>query len=128
MNGHYEGEYFTHPTDHTFSVESPTTIRRLRAAIQYKNSQFSKVLRTHGHKYHINEYEVDAGRNFTEKLDAEGEAFKLGAVPDVSEAWVAPPIQWGKPQAMEWVREALFWTRGRELPGNFNPLLIGGLF
>ncbi|KAL9063112.1 MAG: hypothetical protein Q9161_009627 [Pseudevernia consocians] len=41
VNGHYEGEYFAHDKDQTFLVESTTTIRRLRAVIQYKNSEFS---------------------------------------------------------------------------------------
>lgn len=39
-----------------------------------------------------------------------------------------PPIHRSKPKAIEWVRKALLRTRGRELPGNFNPLLVGELF
>lgn len=31
------------------------------------------------------------------------------------------------PKALEWVHQVLKRTRGRELPGNFNPLLVGEL-
>ena len=146
VNGHYEGEYFAPSSDHPFSVESPTTIRRLRAVIQYKNSQFSNALRMHGYKYHVDEHKVDAGSHETEceymesvatkpdmesvatKPDMESEATKLDVVPSIWKAVLMPPIHRSKRQAIEWVREALFRTRGRELPGDFNPLLVGELF
>ncbi|KAI9808036.1 MAG: hypothetical protein M1827_007542 [Pycnora praestabilis] len=116
VNGHYEGEYFTHDTDHTFSVESPTTIRRLRAVIQYKNCQFSNLLRTRGYKYHIGKQE---------EAVADSEAAKADVI---STTAPLPPIQLSKPRVMDWVRRVLVRTRGKELPGNFNPLLIGELF
>jgi len=138
VNGHYEGEYFAHNADQAFSIESPTTIRRLRAIIQYMNSQFSKLLRTQGHKYHFGEQErVDAGGDATDKpevdsegtkSDVESEATKPDVVPVVLRGGFVPPIHRSKPEAMEWVRKALLRTRGRELPGNFNPLLVGELF
>ena len=137
VEGHYEGEYFAPNSDHPFSVESPITIRRLRAVIQYKNSQFSNALRTYGYKYHVDEHKVDAGshameREVTEsevtKPAVESEATKPDVVPGVGKARLMPPIHRSKRQAMEWVREALFRTRGRELPGHFNPLLVGELF
>lgn len=34
----------------------------------------------------------------------------------------------GKRKALDWVKETLIQTRGRELAGNFNPLLVGELF
>lgn len=39
-----------------------------------------------------------------------------------------PPTIISKPKALEWVKQALIRTRGKELPGNYNPLLIGELF
>lgn len=38
------------------------------------------------------------------------------------------PIVFGRRQALDWVKETLIQTRGRELAGNFNPFLIGELF
>jgi len=119
VNGHYEGEYFAHNTNHSFSVDSSTTIRRLRAVVQSKNGQFSNRLRTRGYKYHI-------GKQEEEKAD--GEVAKTDAAPFISMTEQVPPIHWSKPRAMDWVRGVLVRTRGKELPGNFNPLLVGELF
>lgn len=38
------------------------------------------------------------------------------------------PIVLGRRQALDWVEKPLIIIRGRELAGNFNPLLIGELF
>lgn len=38
------------------------------------------------------------------------------------------PIQKTASEALEWVSQVLIRTRGKELAGNFNPLLIGELF
>jgi len=119
VNGHYEGEYFVHNTDRSFSVESSTTIRRLRAVIQYKNGRFSNLLRTRGYKYHIGKQG---------EATADGRAAKIDADPLLSLTEPALPVHWSKPRAMDWVREVLVRTRGKELPGNFNPLLVGELF
>ncbi len=129
VNGHYEGEYFAHDKDQTFSVESNTTIRRLRAVIQYKNAEFSNLLRTRGYKYHIGEREeAKVEGEVTGKVGIHGEAVKIDVGPMVSIAEPTPPTHWSKPRAMDWVRRVLIRTRGKELPGNFNPLLIGELF
>jgi len=119
VNGHYEGEYFAHNTNHSFSVDSSTTIRRLRAVVQSKNGQFSNRLRTHGYKYHI-------GNQGEAKAD--GKVTKTDAAPVISMTEPVLPIHWSKAEAMTWVREVLVRTRGKELPGNFNPLLVGELF
>lgn len=41
---------------------------------------------------------------------------------------LSKPIILGRRQALDWVEKTLIQTRGRELAGNFNPLLIGELF
>ena len=43
----------------------------------------------------------------------------------VSEAW---PQTLSRESAVDWAKSILMSTRGRELPGNFNPMLIGQLF
>ena len=129
VNGHYEGEYFAHNRDQAFSVASPTTIRRLRAVIQYKNSQFSNLLRTRGYKYHIDkQQEAKADGGVTDEARLSSEAAKTDMVPVVSITEPIPPIHWSEPRAIEWVRKTLVRIRGKELPGNFNPLLVGELF
>ena len=144
VNGHYEGEYFNYNTSQSFHVKSSMTIRRLRAVIRYQNSQFSDFVRVHGHKYHIDDCdEVDAGSDPEIVREVEAETRSDGgtdgtdtgslrslstAAPSVNEGDLARPIHLSRQEALEWVRKALFWTRGRELPGNFNPLLVGELF
>ncbi|KAL9118920.1 MAG: hypothetical protein Q9187_004527 [Circinaria calcarea] len=108
--GYYEGDYFNSVTDKVFSPTSPASVRRLRAVVQFMNTEFSNNLRTNGHKYH----------------------FEMSEKPE----WISSPpiVESGKPtklsnsQALQWVNQALMRTRGKELAGNFNPLLIGELF
>ena len=138
VNGYYKGEYFAHDSDHTFSVESPTTIRRLRVIIEYKNSQFSNLLRTRGCKYYIGEREeakaegeaTDKARVYSEAAKADGEATDKARVHSEAPITSEPALltDWSKSRAMDWVKGVLVRTRGKELPGNFNPLLIGELF
>ena len=82
----------------------------------------------HGYNYHVDEHEVEAGSHASEREDMESETRKPDVVPGVVKAGLIPPIHRSKPWAMEWVREALFRSRGRELPSNFNHFLIGELF
>ncbi|KAL9627404.1 MAG: hypothetical protein Q9164_007617, partial [Protoblastenia rupestris] len=101
----------------------------LRAVIQYKNSQFSNLLRTRGYKYHIDkQQEAKADGEATDEARLSSEAAKTDMVPVVSITEPVPPIHWSEPTAIEWVRKVLVRTRGKELPGNFNPLLVGELF
>lgn len=85
VNGHYEEEYFAHGKDQTFSVESNTTIRRLRAFIQYKNAEFLNLLRTRDYKYHIGEREAaKVNGEVTNKVRIHSEAVKIDMGPIVS--------------------------------------------
>ncbi|KAI9810030.1 MAG: hypothetical protein M1827_006728 [Pycnora praestabilis] len=92
------------------------TLQEPRAVIQYKNFQSSNLLRTLDYKYHISKQE---------EAKANGEAAKADII---STTAPLPPIQLSEPRAMDWVRRVLVRTRGKEPPGNFNPLLIGELF
>lgn len=38
------------------------------------------------------------------------------------------PVKLSRPEALRWVVKAIIRNRGRELQGNFNPLIIGKLF
>lgn len=120
VNGHYEGDYFTKKSDETFSPESAATICRLRAVIQHMNSKFSSSMRLYGHKYCI-ETSVNS-----ESEDQEMDWIE-GASGAESKA-VDAPKSLTRSKALEWVGQVLMRTRGRELPGSFNPLLVGELF
>ncbi len=129
VGGHYEGEYFSNQED-VFSISSAATVRRIRAVIQQMNTCFSNNIRINGHKYQI--------QAFSNSTD-EGEVAELadggnedGPATQRQELGLSSntisPIALNSEEAREWVRLALIRTRGKELIGNFNPLLVGELF
>ena len=127
VEGRYEGEYFNNNADPdlTFSLDLPSTIRRLRAVIQYLNSGFSDFVRTDGHKYEIGCSDTADGADSKPKLRSR----KLADPQEKAMASSSkPPIGLDKGEALAWARRVLIRTRGKELVGNFNPLLISELF
>ena len=118
VDGHYEGDYFNSNTDKAFDLSSSATIRRMRAVVQYMNAQFAENMRINGHKYQV---------------DMSGRADTVPQVPStarVNRSFFKPtsPQTLGRAEALAWASRVLVRTRGRELVGNFNPLLVGELF
>ncbi len=112
VNGSYEGEYFRSSTDYEFLPESPLARRRLRAMVQHMNTSFASNMRTQGYRYFINLDHEDPS-------DDDVTYSRLISIPATGKL--------SRSQAIRWVKQALIRSRGRELPGNFNPLLIGEL-
>ena len=127
VDGHYEGDYFNSDPDPdlTFSLELPSTIRRMRAVVQYMNAGFSDLIRVKGHKYQIDM----SGK--ADAADSEPPLRQLKLL-ELHKKATSPrprsPINMDRKEALDWARLVLVRTRGRELIGNFNPLLIGELF
>jgi len=117
VGGHYEGKYFNTDADHYFSPTSPVTIRRIRAVVQYVNINFAENIRVNGHKYQIALF--DKAKLADAQEDGED---------DTPSTDLTKPVKMNKTKALEWVRLVLVRTRGRELIGSFNPLLVGELF
>lgn len=122
VDGHYAGEYFTSDADPTFSLTSPATIRRIRAVVQYMNTGFSDNMRANGHKFEI---------DMSDETNVDSLVGPL--IDTVLNGWdwfskSVSPNKKDRTEAIAWVRLALVRTRGRELVGNFNPLLIAELF
>lgn len=113
VNGYYEGQYFQQNLDVPFSTKSPENFTRLRAVVQHLNIAFEKIVRMSGHKYHI---------------DMADDTTAASATSSVVEKQQTQPIRMCRSQALRWVKNALARTRGKELIGSFNPLLIGELF
>lgn len=120
VNGHYEHDFFgIIDTDNGFDVD--TNMRRLRAAVQHMNLQFASQMRQHGHKFRVMATDDAAGTNYRKDLPE----------PELTAQYAdAKPLQkdLSRTDAVQWVKEILVRTRGRELPGNFNPLLMSQLF
>ena len=119
VGGHYEGDYFSND-ESTFSLSSSATIRRLRAVIQQMNTNFSDNIRVNGHKYQINRSSSPGDDDDARLPPTQMQA--LGLSPSK-----ISPIALDTHGARKWVQQVLIRTRGKELIGNFNPLLVGEL-
>ncbi|KAI9764204.1 MAG: hypothetical protein M1840_008594 [Geoglossum simile] len=98
--------------DDPFFGDSLTDIgytRRLRAIVQNANSKFADTMRKRGHQ-----------RDIKDTADTEDEEAKRlrGELPE----------KISRKEALDRVRHRPTRSRGRELPGTFNPMLIGELF
>lgn len=107
VRGHYEDDYFHKDAHQPFSLETPSTIARLRAVVQHMNTEFCNTFRNNAHKYQI---DMSASPENASNSAADG------------------PICMSKSEAIQWIRQIMVKNRGQELQGNFNPLIIGELF
>jgi GTPase SAR1 family protein len=115
INGHYEGEYFRLDVDATFNLNSASTIRRTRAVVQSLNSKFEQEMRASGRLYDIDAaLDSQAQDTFTNTLAKNVDSSKIQKL--------------SKDEALDWVRQVIVRTRGKELMGNFNPIVVAELF
>lgn len=115
VKGQYEGPHFGYDSTEDFTTDSRSAVRRLRAMVQSMNAKFSKNLRKLGHTYYIDR---------SEDIDTE-DLNKDILVPVANRT---EPVTLSHTDSLRWVLKALTRNRGRELQGNFNPLIIGELF
>lgn len=119
VDGHYEHEYFAKDAPRSLPVVGQPSsrlilpIRRLRAKIQNHNEAFNTHFRRNGHAYQI--------------INSAHEDDSDGAPGHDYGNEVSPKIM-TREAALKWVKDALTQNRGRELSGNFNPLVVGELF
>lgn len=123
--GHYEHAFFG-PVDTDIGFQTETNCRRLRAAVQYYNLQFASAMRQYGHKYSIPATRDAVGTNSPSDLP------EPPLDDDLLELLTFQALKGGevmsRKDAVKWVKDLLVKTRGRELPGNFNPLLMNQIF
>ncbi|RWA06466.1 hypothetical protein EKO27_g8647 [Xylaria grammica] len=110
VHGFYEESFFHFNSDEEFSSKSNITIVRLRAVIQQLNTDFAKAFRLRGHKFQVDLSDQSSTKRTPTQPGDDGQ------------------IRLSKEEAFDWIRKALVRTRGKELVGNFNPLLVGELF
>ena len=142
ISGTYERKFFEYNNKQSFGDKSSGAARRLRAMIQFLNQDFNEHMRTKGHKFKI----VDDAADSTSKPalaimpESDQDDGDDAAADPVLERATMPqpdqdkyddarqPIVLEKWEALNWVRSVMVRTRGREVMGTFNPLLIGELF
>lgn len=150
VNGHYEGDYFHGVVDNKFSLASASTISRLRAVVQSLNTEFARNISQNGHKFQISTESPDPPSftgNFEDRAEIEtAQKTQFFPAPSDGSHLSTPseleksaedkepfnptkwsPVSMNREKSLEWVRGVLVWTRGKELVGSFNPLLIGEL-
>ncbi|RDI85785.1 hypothetical protein Vi05172_g4091 [Venturia inaequalis] len=118
VEGNYDSAFFG-SIDPEEAVVGGQNAYRLRAVIQHLNIEFADLLRRNGRKY---EFEKEA---------KEEAALEEGDVVNPAKSTrkrVNKPTKMTRQQAIQWVVQIMERSRGRELPGTFNPLLIGHLF
>jgi hypothetical protein len=116
VRGQYEFAFFG-SVDMKAAVDSPKNVRRFRAVVQHLNLKFSDRMHRVGSKYRIPDSKggKDLGKGNKED-PAEQSGPRHG------------PIKMTRDEAVDWVHRTLERSRGLELPGNFNPLIISQLF
>ncbi|KAF7879541.1 hypothetical protein EAF04_000736 [Stromatinia cepivora] len=117
VKGHYEDDYFHKDTDQPFSIDCPATIARLRAVVQYMNTEFCNNFRNNGHKFQIDISDTTTSQDTTFYASLKNASNSSNG-----------PIYMSKAGAIQWIRQIMIKNRGQELQGNFNPLIIGELF
>lgn len=107
IDGNYEHKFFGDPSaDDEYS-------KRLRAVVQNLNLAFSELMRKKGHHRMIADVDI-----------CEAPASDPAEAPSGD----IQPLSMSRKEAFEWVLKLLVKSRGCELPGSFNPLLVGELF
>ena len=110
IDGNYDDKFFGDP-----SLDDEEYYKRLRAVVQNLNIGFSDLMRKKGHHRTID----------GEAQESEACQWQLPAPKSHASL---QPIAMSRAEAIGWVRNLLVRSRGRELPGSFNPLLVSELF
>lgn len=117
VRGQYDVAFFG-PVDMKAAVDSPENIRRFRAVVQHLNLNFSDRMHRVGNKYRIPSHKGKDVEHDT-RNDEDDKALMLSG---------GGPIKMTREEAIDWVHRTLERSRGLELPGSFNPLIISQLF
>ncbi|KAF2810357.1 Dynamin family protein [Mytilinidion resinicola] len=143
VTGNYADQFFS--ANMNAAIDAPENIRRLRAVIQHLNIQFAAKMRKVGSKYRIGsprnggshsmDVEIDSedeeGGNKTNTVsEDEADDTDTDSIHDDTSGSISAPLQknLSRQAAVSWVLQVLQRSRGSELPGNFNPMLISQLF
>lgn len=122
--GHYESSFFG-PVNMDTAIDSFKNIRRFRAVVQHLNIGFAQDIRLKGHKYAFGKGPGDDERDAEEEEMALRELENL----ELNDVVVSPkPEKLSRDEAVDWVKKTLQRSRGHELPGTFQPMLISQLF
>lgn len=130
--GYYDTPFFG-SVNMDAAVDASENIRRFRAVVQHINIAFANDMRLRGHKYSFGSGPGDNEKDTEEAEKARQDLEKLYSA-DFDEDLALlleskpKPKQLTRKEAVEWVMKTLERSRGYELPGTFQPMLISQLF
>lgn len=113
----YDGQFFQTDEFLDFDPQALWAIRRLRSLVQKCNIDFAGQIRTRGHTLQI-------GPESDNKGEGHPTNEELRCILQKSDEPIHVPYN----TAVAWVSKLCERNRGRELQGNYNPLIIGELF
>lgn len=125
VKGYYENAFFG-SVDMDAAVDSTENIRRFRAVVQHLNIQFANNMRLRGHKFAVGIGPGDTDMDEAEDKQIQNELINPADNGDTS--LLPKPKILTRAEAVAWVQKVLERSRGFELPGNHNPMLISQLF
>ena len=133
VNGYYDLGFFGE-VDINAAVDAPSNVQRLRATIHHLNFRFVHTIRCSGHKYAIMA-KLNTGKHVKlRERFVDDDSDDTDSWPQLEDAEqectedIRTPQKLSRRKAVDWVLRVLQRTRGRELPGTFNPLVIAQLF
>ena len=120
-SGIYDHAYFNSSQVRSFAmVDNPN---RLCAMVASCGLEFSDIMNKHGHKYSFNSRLTFGAANSFAPGNSTVRTVKVG-----NDDVVIDQIGLGPNESMSLVKRVLANNRGTELPGSFNPRLIGELY
>ncbi|PVH92842.1 GTP-binding protein [Periconia macrospinosa] len=125
VKGSYEHDFFGCVAIDA-AVDSAENIRRFRAVIQHLNIKFADNMHLRGHKYTIDSSPEDDDSDVETDDKAKSEPDDLESLP--TSVFLPKPKSFTRDEAISWVQKVLERSRGTELPGNANSMLISQLF
>lgn len=121
-----------------FAMEEGKLGRRLQAIVQREGEKFAARMRRWGHSREICEDPGSREEEFEQEVKAEEGKPKIEYADfdsdsdSDSNSNASPPrtkpLFLTRPEALQWVLPYVLHSRGRELAGSYNPLLISELF
>ncbi len=125
LKGFYELPFFG-AIDMKVPVDDVNNIRRFRAVIQHLNITFAKNMRLRGHKYSFGAGPGDDNEEIEEQNKAKEELMNTDHSNELDID--SFPENLTRDEAVQWVKKTLERSRGYELPGIFQPMLVSQLF
>jgi hypothetical protein len=121
-DGNYDASFFGH-INVDVAVDAAQNAFRLRAVVQHLNIRFADQIRLRGHTFNI-----EKKAEYEQPLEEETWMDAFSSTKQKSRKSAKKPVQLKRHQAIRWIDSIQERIRGRELPGLFNPLIIGHIF